>query len=125
MVSKINKQKLKQKSAAFGGTPRARALRAGTLGYSVAFNSCFQPSTQCFVIPTEANVGLNEEQDMQYTEVTLDGTPINDDLSLLLSSPAINSGPIQGTGPGFYTNWTDVDGSRNDRGYTGGSGASN
>jgi predicted outer membrane repeat protein len=59
----------------------------------------------------------------QYGNLSLDADPTNDDLSLNNGSPAIDSGPLDDAGPGFYPSWNDTDGSRNDRGATGGPGA--
>ncbi len=46
--------------------------------------------------------------------------PSDADITLASGSPAIDSGPLKG---GPLQDWTDTDGSQNDRGYTGGPGA--
>jgi hypothetical protein len=43
--------------------------------------------------------------------------------SMQVTSPVRDSGPAVGEGPPAYTEWPDPDGSRNDRGMTGGPGA--
>lgn len=92
----------------------------------VAFNSCFEPfsnvtqQSDCFVIPSGADVGFNTNQDPLFSSFSNDAIPWNDDLSLQQLSPAINAGPLPGTGASFYNSWTDSDGSRNDQGHLGG-----
>jgi hypothetical protein len=51
-----------------------------------------------------------------YVEYSADGDPDNDVLDLEAGSPAVDSGPSD-------SEWNDPDGSRNDRGATGGPGA--
>ena len=55
----------------------------------------------------------NTSEDPLFTAYTADGDPTNDDLSLGVDSPAINTGPIDAA-------FDDADGTRNDRGATGG-----
>ena len=58
-----------------------------------------------------------------FESFTDDGNAQNDSLLLLQGSPAIDAGPVDGSGPGYYTVWTDLDGTPNDQGYTGGPGS--
>lgn len=87
----------------------------------VAFNSCTDPVLgNCFVIPIDADIGYNAVQDPLFADFSNDQISWNDDLSLQLSSPVIDAGPLNGTGASFYNDWEDVDGTRNDQGHLGG-----
>jgi hypothetical protein len=101
-----------------GGSSALHAVESA--GANVYFNSCHSPAATCFSIPESAGAGLNSEQDPLFNSFTDDGNAQNDDLGLQPSSPAIDAGPVDGAGPGYYTSWTDVDGTSNDQGYTGG-----
>jgi hypothetical protein len=70
------------------------------------------------------DAGENETANPLFRDFSNDGDPSNDDLTLGSGSPATNSGPAAGEGPSWYTDWADPDGSRNNRGNTGGPGAS-
>ena len=76
-----------------------------------------------FVGDIAAGASDNRVQNPGYVDLLLDNDPTNDDLTLQPGSPSRNSGPADDAGPGFYPTWNDTDGSRNDRGYTGGPGA--
>jgi parallel beta-helix repeat protein len=93
-------------------------------GADVAYNSVFATSSGIAldVRPAEDG-GSNNEDDPLFLDFTNDSDPTNDDLGLELASPVRDSGPADGEGPGTYSVWHDPDGSRNDRGYTGGTGA--
>ncbi len=60
--------------------------------------------------------------DPLFWDFSDNGDPYDDDLTLGPGSPAIDSGPLDGEGPEGHWTWSDVDGSQNDRGYTGGPG---
>ena len=77
-------------------------------------------------MPSTADIGLNTVVDPLFVSFTNNGNPSDDDLTLEMTSPAINSGPSSGVPiglNGYYSDWADPDGSQNDRGYTGGSNA--
>ena len=88
---------------------------------SFSYNSCFSPSTGiCYQAPEGYDEGFNDENDPLFVNFSDDNDPSNDDLTLQLSSPALLSGPFDGQGPTNYTSWSNPDGTRNNRGYTGG-----
>ncbi|MFN7146141.1 MAG: hypothetical protein ACK4YP_20385, partial [Myxococcota bacterium] len=60
-------------------------------------------------------------EDPRFVDFSDDGDFSDDDLGLATGSPARDSGPAEGAAPAFYA-WPDLDGSVNDRGYTGGQG---
>jgi predicted outer membrane repeat protein len=60
--------------------------------------------------------GTNTSENPLFTSITNNADPDDDDLTLKSASPMVDSGPSDGV-------WNDKDGSRNDRGYTGGPGA--
>jgi hypothetical protein len=60
----------------------------------------------------------NKVRNPDLVAITDDGDPDNDDLALQGGSPEIDSGPE-------LSEFTDLDGSTNDRGYTGGPAAPN
>ncbi|MDP2312362.1 MAG: MopE-related protein [Pseudomonadota bacterium] len=70
-----------------------------------------------------ADAGENLVADPRFDRYTDDGDPTDDLYTLGADSPAVDSGPDDGDGPSGYIDWGDPDGSRNDRGYTGGPGA--
>lgn len=90
---------------------------------SVAFNTCYQPQNNCFSIPSAADIGLNTVVDPIFGYFSDNDSPVDDDLSLDPTSPAVNAGPDNGVPiglNGYFSSWLDLDGSKNDRGYTGG-----
>ncbi len=92
-------------------------------GASVAYNTVFSTTSGLNLdLGAGEDDGENAEADPVFTTFSNDGDPALDDLTLRSSSPAINSGPEAGEGPGGYV-WADTDNSRNDRGATGGQGA--
>lgn len=60
--------------------------------------------------------GANRTENPGFVAFSDDGDPSNDDLTLSGGSPSIDSGPPA-------SRWNDPDGTRNDRGHTGGPGA--
>ncbi len=70
-----------------------------------------------------SDAGGNLVGDPLFESFTNDGDPTNDRFTPDPSSPAVDAGPSNGEGPWGYQHWADADGSRNDRGYTGGPGA--
>jgi len=105
-------------SEAYGG----EAFYVGDgLMSSFSYNSCFSPSTGiCYQAPEGYDEGFNDENDPLFVNFSDDNDPSNDDLTLQLISPALLSGPFDGQGPTNYTFWSNPDGTRNNRGYTGG-----
>ena len=95
-------------------------------GASVAYNTAeFTSGGTEFDIGAAEDAGNNEETDPGFAGWdTSASDPSGYDLSLLSTASARDSGPADGEGPPGYTTWSDPDGSRNDRGYTGGPGAS-
>ena len=93
-----------------------------TLNASLAFNICSDASTACYDVPAAADEGFNLEVDPMFTSFTPNDMPSDDDLTLQAGSPAIDSGPFDGQATEVSASWSDVDLSRNDRGYTGGPG---
>lgn len=94
-------------------------------GASVAYNLSFATTAGSdfnYVMGSAEDAGDNLSEDPALSGFVNNGDPSDDDLSLTSSSPARNSGPQSGEGPEGYE-WADVDGSRNDRGATGGQGA--
>ncbi|MFT4974206.1 MAG: putative outer membrane repeat protein [Myxococcota bacterium] len=85
---------------------------------SAAYNLAYTTSGTALDIATAADDGENLTADPGFEDYTGSESPTSTDLSLSTSSPAIDSGPTTG-GPA-KTNWTDANGTRNDRGYTGG-----
>ena len=71
-------------------------------------------------LPADADAGNNLYVDPLFSQFIDDGALVGDDFGLQSSSPAVDSGPMDGEGPSYYTTWQDIDGSQNDRGYTGG-----
>ena len=65
---------------------------------------------------TDDNSVINPE----FTVFSPDGDPYNDLSSLQGSSPMLNSGLENSDAPAGYPDWDDADGTRNDRGATGG-----
>ncbi len=93
-------------------------------GASVAYNTAYASTSGVdFDLGVGEDGGENEVADPLFRAYTNDDVPEGDDFALTGSSPARNSGPTDGSGPSNYSTWADLDGSRNDRGYTGGPGA--
>ena len=87
------------------------------MDYNIAFLTTSQID---FAIGTDTDGGSNLITDPMLVAFSADGDPTNDDLGLQSQSPAIDSGPAEGTGPSWYSQWADLDNSQNDRGATGG-----
>ena len=102
----------------------ALAIPPGS-GASVAYNSAeFTSGGTEFNLGPAEDVGNNFEEDPRFADWdTSASDPSGYDLSLQSTSPARDSGPVNGEGPPGYTAWADPDTTRNDRGYTGGPGA--
>ncbi|MEL6342032.1 MAG: MopE-related protein [Myxococcota bacterium] len=92
-------------------------------GASAAYNLAFLNPGADLAVGAGEDDGDNVADDPLFTDDINDGDPSNDDLSLRGTSPGVDSGPTDGDGPSGYTEWNDLDGSRNDRGFTGGGGA--
>ncbi len=94
-------------------------------GASVAYNTAeFTTGGVEFDIGPAEDIGNNVEEDPQF--LNWDPTasdPSGYDLGLQGTSPARDNGPVDGEGPPGYLLWSDLDSSRNDRGLTGGPGA--
>ena len=73
-----------------------------------------------YMLGTLEDGGENTSDDPLLAFYTANDNPSDDDLTLQAGSPAIDSGPPDGEGPPGWTGWRDVDGSQNDRGFTGG-----
>lgn len=83
-------------------------------GADVAWcTSYFTASGVEFSGEVEAGSNENTEENPAFRDFSNNGDPTDDDLDLSTGSPARNSGPDA-------TGWEDTDGSRNDRGATGG-----
>lgn len=95
-------------------------VSAGT-GASVAYTLAWSNAGDDLALTHGADDGENTVADPLFVAVSDDGDPGNDDLTPGAGSPAIDAGPETG-GPSGY-DWADADGSRNDRGVTGGAGA--
>lgn len=92
-------------------------------GASIAYNLGYATSsgTDFEVAPGE-DLGNNLVSDPLFVDFTDDDKPGNDNVDLSKGSPGSDSGPPDGSGPDTYTSWSDLDGSNNDRGHTGGPG---
>lgn len=95
-----------------------------TAGGSVAYTLAYATTSGTDLDLGGADAGENASENPLFTAFSNDGDPTDDTLSLAAGSPARNSGPVDGEGPATYPDWNDPDGSRNDRGATGGPGAS-
>lgn len=95
----------------------------GGAGASAAYNTAYSTTSGTDFDLSDADAGDNEVENPLFVDYSNDGDPTNDDLGLNGSSPARNSGPVDGEGPATYPDWNDPDGSRNDRGASGGPGA--
>ena len=87
---------------------------------SASYNLCWQVLEPCLDMESHMDAGENITADPIFSNFIDDGALVGDDLSLEVGSPAVNTGPLDGEGPLYFQTWTDGDGSRNDRGYTGG-----
>jgi hypothetical protein len=102
--------------------PSALFVTSGSFA-SVAYNTSFlTTSGNAFDIDITEDDGDNSQTDPLLTDFSNDGDSSNDDLVPAPQSPAINTGPPDNvpSAPSWYGIWTDTDGTRNDRGYTGG-----
>ena len=92
-------------------------------GASAAYNVAFSTTSGInYTLGETEDAGDNLEADPVFVQFSNDGEPAKDDLSLDSGSPATDAGPTNGEGLSGYV-WQDTDGSRNDRGATGGQGA--
>ncbi len=92
-------------------------------GASVAWNMAYNNTSGTdYVLGAGEDGGNNESTDPRLQDYDPADDPAVHDLSLRSDSPAIDSGPSLG-GPSTISSWRDPDGSRNDRGLTGGPGA--
>lgn len=92
-------------------------------GVSVAYTMSYASTSGTeLTLGSGEDAGDNLTENPEFRAFSNDGDPTNDDLDLSGGSPAVNSGPADGEGPAGYTVWSDSDGSRNDRGHTGGPG---
>jgi hypothetical protein len=94
-------------------TPGAGATVDWNTGYGVTSNVNFD---------VEGTTGGDENAQTNPAFVQWDCDPAVADITPGAGSPLIDSGPEAPTGPAWYTAWVDGDGSRNDRGATGGPG---
>ena len=95
------------------------SLFAGA-GASVGWNAVHGSETTPWTLDGAADAGGNTTDDPLLATFSNDGDPGNDDLTLQAGSPAIDSGPPEGTSAGGWTAWLDADGTDNDRGAGGG-----
>ena len=103
--------------------PSAVRARDGS-DANVAFNTAFATSSGTgFDLRRAEDGGSNTTDNPVFIDFSDDDAPENDDLGLQMTSPVRDAGPAIGEGPPEYTNWPDLDGTRNDRGVTGGPGA--
>ena len=98
----------------------SRAGNGASVAYTIAYATT---SGTDLAVAAGEDGGENLVEDPLFRVYSNNDTPDNDDFSLAGGSPARNSGPTDGTGPAAYSTWSDTDGSRNDRGATGGPGA--
>ena len=95
---------------------------ADWLTASFAYSTCHQHSnSSCYLLPEGADEGQNTEDDPMFVFFDDNNDSSDDDLGLQSGSPMLNTGPFDGLGPFFHTTWSNVDGTRNHRGHTGGS----
>ena len=83
-------------------------------GYGVTSNVNFD---------IEGGTGGGENAQLNPVFTAWDCDPASADIAPGAGSPLVDTGPQAPTGPAWYTAWADPDGSRNDRGATGGPGA--
>lgn len=111
-------------SNVFIGNDGPSALFASTgSGVSIAFNTAFlTTSGNPYEFFLSEDQGENNEENPLLVNYSNDGDPTNDDLSPAPQSPLTNTGPTdnEAAAPSWYGIWADTDGTRNDRGYTGG-----
>ena len=87
---------------------------------SVAYNLAYGSSGQDSDLSRGRDDGNNDVADLMLTSYTGTEGPSDANITPAKGSPAIDSGPTTG---GPLDDWTDTDGTTNDRGYTGGPGA--
>ena len=93
--------------------PGAAATVDWNTGYGVTSNINFD---------IEGTTGGSENTELNPVFAAWDCDPTLADITPGSGSPLIDSGPEAPFGPAWYTTWADADGSRNDRGATGGAG---
>jgi hypothetical protein len=93
--------------------PGAGANVDWNTGYGVTSNVNFD---------VEGTTGGDDNTESNPVFATWDCDPAVADITPGAASPLIDTGPESPTGPAWYTTWLDSDGSRNDRGATGGAG---
>ena len=88
-------------------------------GGSVAYNLGFATSSGLdYSVDPAQDDGYNRVENPSWADYSC---AVDDDFGLTTASPARNTGPEDGEGPpGGPTVWADPDGTRNDRGLTGG-----
>lgn len=97
-------------------------VEAGS-GASVAHNTTYSTTSGInYSVGVDEDDGENTEDYPGFTDFSNDGNPTDDDVTPTADSVLIDAGPLDGDGPPGYTSWSDADGSRNDRGLTGGAG---
>ena len=85
-------------------------------GGDYAWNLGYASADRDFAGAVSADADNNLVANPEFTAFSDNGDPDDDDLTLQPGSPAVDSGPLN-------PDWNDPDGSRNDRGATGGPGA--
>ena len=85
---------------------------------SVAYSLGWSLDGAALSIPSDADAGENLESDPAFSSYSSSGSATGTNVTPAKGSPAIDSGPTVGGPSG--TSWLDPDGSRNDRGFTGG-----
>ena len=93
-----------------------QSTSAVAVAYSLAYGSSGQDSD----LSLGRDDGENEVADPMLSNYTGTESPSDADITPTTGSPAIDSGPTTG---GPLDDWTDTDGTTNDRGYTGGPGS--
>ena len=95
-------------------------------GASVGWNTAYASTSGLdFDLEATEDAGANGTADPRFADFDPAAAPEGQDLALQPGSPAMDSGPRPGPGegPAAVGDWDDLDGSRNDRGLTGGQGA--
>jgi hypothetical protein len=93
-------------------------------GASVAYNTAFLTSSGLpYDVSNTEDDAQNLVEDPMLVSFSANGDPEDDDLSPQAGSGLLNTGPTSGEGLDSYSDWDDPDGSRNNRGHTGGPGA--
>ena len=91
---------------------------------SIGYNTFYLDSQEAYSCGVGSDFGFNEIRDPQFVSYSNDNSVSNDNLQLQIGSPEIDSGPQNSQQPLLIENWnyfwSDLDGSQNDRGFTGG-----